>query len=82
MISVTVNGQSREVPAGLDLEGLLFFLGLDPSRVAVEHNGAIVPRSEYADTVLREGDRIEVVHFVQGGGGEGPGEAAGPGSGG
>ena len=42
-------------------------LGIDPRRVAVEHNLTIVPKDRYATTLLREGDRLEIVHFVGGG---------------
>jgi thiazole synthase len=42
-------------------------LGLDPAKVAVERNLAIVPRSTLADVQLADGDRLEIVHFVGGG---------------
>jgi sulfur carrier protein len=42
-------------------------LGRDPRTVAVERNGIIVRRAEYGATGLEAGDRLEVVHFVQGG---------------
>lgn len=46
---------------------LLSILGFDPSKVAVERNLAIVPRSAYAETWLAEGDRLEIVYFIGGG---------------
>ncbi|MCD8364540.1 MAG: sulfur carrier protein ThiS [Clostridiales bacterium] len=49
------------------LLGYLAAAGYDEKRVAVERNGAIVPKAEYADTVLADGDEIEVVSFVGGG---------------
>lgn len=65
--SVQINGKAREVPAGLNVEGLLQFLGLHPALVVVERNREIVPRGEYAATSVEEGDRLELVHFVGGG---------------
>lgn len=67
MITLSVNGQERSVPEGSSLGDLVRGLALDPSRVAVERNGSIVPRSDYDGTALVEGDRIEVVQFVGGG---------------
>jgi thiamine biosynthesis protein ThiS len=64
---VTLNGEGRKLPAGCTLLELLSELGRDPRTVAVEYNGAILPRSGYGATVLDEGDRLEIVHFVQGG---------------
>lgn len=66
-VSITVNGETTEVPAGLSLRGLVERLGRDPRTVAIEYNGEIVGRSAYGDHVLGEGDRLEIVHFVQGG---------------
>jgi thiamine biosynthesis protein ThiS len=63
---LTVNGEDREVQAR-DLAGLIAELGLDPRKVAVERNLAIVPRSLHPSTPLTDGDRIELVQFVGGG---------------
>jgi sulfur carrier protein len=46
---------------------LIADLGLQGDRVAIEHNGNIVPRGEWANTSLADGDRLEIVHFVGGG---------------
>jgi thiamine biosynthesis protein ThiS len=65
-----LNGQSREFPQlapGANLQDLIADLNLKGDRVAVEHNGTIVPRAEWANAALSEGDRLEVVHFVGGG---------------
>jgi thiamine biosynthesis protein ThiS len=67
MITVSVNGQERSVPDGTFLGGLVRGLALDPLRIAVERNGAIVPRADYDGTELAEGDRLEIVQFVGGG---------------
>jgi thiazole synthase len=62
-----LNGEWTEAPEGESLQALLGRLGIDPRRVAVERNLAIVPKDRYAGTVLGEGDRLEIVHFVGGG---------------
>lgn len=62
-----LNGEPRRVEPGETLAGLLERLGLDPHTVAVERNRAIVPRSALPDTVMVEGDVIEIVQFVGGG---------------
>lgn len=64
---LTVNGEERTFPPLADLAALVRTLGLDPRKVAVELNLAIVPRSLYDGTKLSEGDRIEIVHFIGGG---------------
>ena len=66
-ISVTVNGEARQVAAGASVADLLVQIGLDTRKVAVERNLEIVPRSTYATTALAAGDRLEIVHFIGGG---------------
>lgn len=66
MPRIQVNGENREVSAATIL-ALVEELGLDPRKVAVERNLAIVPRSLHGETALAEGDRIELVQFVGGG---------------
>lgn len=66
-ITVTVNGDERTVPAGMSVAGLLAHLGLEPRMIVVEHNGDILRRDAYAGAPVREGDRLELVHFVGGG---------------
>lgn len=68
MPEILLNGESRTVPEGATVLDLLSELGRHPRTVAVEHNGEILARERYGGTVLREGDRLEVVGFVQGGG--------------
>ena len=63
---VKVNGADRQL-AGVTVERLLAEDGYDSARVAVERNGEIVPRARYGDTVLQDGDSVEVVRFVGGG---------------
>ena len=62
-----VNGEPREVPAGTTVAALLEALGVDRRRIAVERNREIVPRAAHAETVLDEGDRLEIVTMVGGG---------------
>lgn len=66
-ISIVVNGELREVAAGGSVADFLAAIGRDPRTVAVELNGDILPRARYAERPLAAGDRLEVVHFVQGG---------------
>lgn len=63
---IQINGEDRQVSA-TTVQGLVEELGFDIRKVAVERNLAIVPRSLHAETVLVEGDRIELVQFVGGG---------------
>ena len=66
-IAIRVNGEAREVPAGLTVSGLLEHLGLHPRMVVVERNGDILRRDTLADHPVAPGDRYELVHFVGGG---------------
>ena len=66
-MKIIVNGCEREISGIRTIEDFLAQKELDPQRVAIERNSAIVPREEFARTPLEEGDRIEVVHFVGGG---------------
>jgi len=64
---VVLNGEERSVNAKLSLAELVQQLGMKADRVAVELNRSIVPRTHWEKTLLREGDRLEIVHFVGGG---------------
>jgi sulfur carrier protein len=66
-VRLTVNGEDRVFEAVADIAALVAAIGLDPRKVAVECNLAIVPRSAYGSTPLADGDRIEIVHFIGGG---------------
>ena len=65
---ITLNGDPHEVAGPLTLSALLEQLKIDSRRVAVEHNLTVVKRAEYELTQIREGDEIEIVNFVGGGG--------------
>ncbi|MEP6785526.1 MAG: sulfur carrier protein ThiS [Sphingomonadales bacterium] len=71
-ISIRVNGEHRRVMAGISFADLALELGLEPTRVAVERNLEIVPRSTLADVKVEDGDEIEIVTFVGGGDHESP----------
>ena len=66
-IRVHLNGEDREVPAGITVRGLLESLALEPRLVVVERNREILSRQRYDEVQLREGDTLELVHFVGGG---------------
>ena len=65
-ILVRVNGEELAL-AGQTLAAYLAGTSYDPQRIAVERNGEIVPRRTYGETVLRDGDVLEIVSFVGGG---------------
>ena len=65
-MDLKVNGEMRNTDIS-SLYNLVVDMGLDPSRVAVELNGSIVPRADFKNTVLKNGDSLEIVHFVGGG---------------
>ena len=67
VIQLSVNGQVQHVESDANLTRLLEALELTGKRLAVERNGEIVPRSQYAKTRLAEGDALEIVVAVGGG---------------
>jgi thiamine biosynthesis protein ThiS len=64
---VEVNGESRDVAAAITLAEFVEQLALAPERLAIELNRHVVRRANWSQTILNEGDRIEIVHFVGGG---------------
>lgn len=64
---VQVNGETREVPEGTTVRGLVELLALTDGPVAVEKNGDVIRRAQHASELLVEGDVVEIVHFVGGG---------------
>ncbi len=68
-MNVTINGENRDLSGPISVTDLLSTLGLDPAKIALERNLEIVPRSTYADVMIGEGDRLEIVHFIGGGNG-------------
>jgi len=66
-MQIVINGQSRDAAEPLGLPRLIEELKLGDRRVAIELNGAIVPRSAWPQTRLADGDRIEIVQAIGGG---------------
>lgn len=66
-IEIRLNGEPRSLVDGGSVADLVTELGKDPRTLAIEHNGTILPRARWAETPIAAGDRLEVVHFVQGG---------------
>jgi len=69
---IHINGEERTFPepassAQFTLANLIEALGMKSDRVAVELNREIAPRDRWAKTLLKDGDRLEIVHFVGGG---------------
>ena len=67
LMKLQINGDQRELPDGLSLAALVEHLGMKPDRVAVELNLEIVPRTNWQAIQLKDGDKLEIVHFVGGG---------------
>ena len=65
---ITLNGDRHEVAGPLTVTDLLAQLNIDARRVAVEHNLIVLKRDAFGATTVREGDEIEIVNFVGGGG--------------
>jgi len=65
-MKLQLNGQEREVSA-TQVEELVAELGLPLAAALVEHNGTALLRSEWSITILREGDRLEIIRMVAGG---------------
>jgi thiamine biosynthesis protein ThiS len=66
-VTVTINGQAKQIAEMDSLAALIESLGMKTDRVAVELNREIVPRSQWNATTIKDGDRLEIVHFVGGG---------------
>ena len=63
---VKINGEELNM-AGKTIAEYLATTNFDPKRIAVERNGGIVPKAKYGETILQDGDNVEVVGFVGGG---------------
>ncbi|MBI4242367.1 MAG: sulfur carrier protein ThiS [Candidatus Rokubacteria bacterium] len=66
-MKITVNGKAMEVADAITIEGLLSQLEVRRDYTAVALNREVLPKHSHAKTVLREGDRVEIVHPMQGG---------------
>ncbi len=66
-IRIVVNGETRQVPQGETIAGLVRHLALDPERLAIELDRKIIKRMQWASTPLAAGAEVEIVQFVGGG---------------
>jgi thiamine biosynthesis protein ThiS len=66
-VNITLNGDPLDVPGPVSVAALLERLAIDARRVAVEHNLVILKRAAFDQTIVREGDNVEIVNFVGGG---------------
>jgi thiamine biosynthesis protein ThiS len=66
-VLITLNGERYELERPLSVVELLSRLDIDPRRVAIEHNLAIIKRHTFSDVIIDEGDTVEIVNFVGGG---------------
>jgi thiamine biosynthesis protein ThiS len=66
-LRIQVNGETREAAENTSLPELVVSLNLKPEQIAIELNQIVVRRRQWPETILRDGDKIEIVHFVGGG---------------
>jgi thiamine biosynthesis protein ThiS len=66
-VKIRLNGDPFEIAGPLSVNELLRQLEIDARRVAVEHNVVVLKRSAFDDTLIRDGDQVEIVNFVGGG---------------
>jgi len=66
-MEIIFNGKPREIQANITIQEFLDQLQLDCTQVVVEHNLSIITRQRLEDTLLNNGDSLEVIHFVGGG---------------
>ena len=67
LMKVYVNGEQKELRTAISLAALITELDLPAARIAIELNREVVRRSDWSSTMLKDEDRIEIVHFVGGG---------------
>jgi len=67
VLTITLNGDRHDIPEPVTVTALLESLAIDARRVAVEHNLVILKRLAFDQTLVREGDNVEIVNFVGGG---------------
>jgi thiazole synthase len=72
VITVSINGEKRTFEQSMSADALLKALSLDPRKVALERNREILARSSFDKTAIKDGDQLEIVHFVGGGDAPGP----------
>ena len=66
-MEITLNGEKHALETGSNIVDLIEKLGLNMDKLAIERNLEIVPKSKFAMTIIKEGDKLELVHFIGGG---------------
>jgi len=66
-MEITLNGEKTTLETGSNIVNLIDKLDLDVDKLAIERNLEIVPKSKFAMTIIEEGDKLEIVHFIGGG---------------
>ena len=66
-MTIILNGERYELGGPLTVTALLRQLDIDPRRVAVEHNVVVLKRAVFDQTIVQDGDQVEIVNFVGGG---------------
>ena len=66
-ITITINGEPKPLAVATTVTALVAQLELTAQRLAIELNRDILPRTQWAETTLNDGDKLEIVHFVGGG---------------
>ena len=66
-MKITLNGEKFTLETGSNIVNLIDKLDLDVDKLAIERNLEIVPKSKFAMTIIEEGDKLEIVHFIGGG---------------
>ena len=66
-MNITVNGENKELEKPVSLDRLLELFSLPSQRIAVELNREVVRRKDWENVIVKDDDRIEIVHFVGGG---------------
>ena len=66
-VNIAINGEKREFEEGLSVTRLIELLGVRSGRVVVELNRDVLSRDAHGTTILKEGDKLEIIHFVGGG---------------
>jgi thiamine biosynthesis protein ThiS len=67
ILTIRLNGEAYDIAGPVSISALLAALNIDPRIVAVEHNVVVVKRQRYDDTIVNDGDEVEIVRFVGGG---------------
>ena len=66
-MDITLNGEKFTLETGSNIVNLIDKLDLNADKLAIERNLEIVPKSKFAMTIIEEGDKLEIVHFIGGG---------------